>query len=761
MKMKLFSVFAAWSATFIATAQAPTGPAVKSAPPPTTSLAAPVAAAKASAAALSDQAKATDATLATPKVAEAPAPKVAEAPVPKVAEAPVPKAAAPAVPAVAANPVGQTDEVDLEEIDDAALADKQPSVKKAEGVKESAGADKSDAQPLPADEALEDATYARDESALVDITCEDATLADILRQFRKAIGANIISGDSSNLQQRVSVNLRHVPWFQSLQSILNTRNFRLEDRSGIYFVSEDKRAVPEFTRTYTLNHAGADELAKLFNESYGTKEKPVASAFPAANVIVVTATEKVLADCENIIKSVDRAVAQIYIEARFIELSTESMHKLGLQWNQLESWGASARNIAGGIEFNDGRVADYGAKLAKHTIMKTVQDDGSQTRTSADSTGLSSADVTGAKVSRNNTDSQEFTGFVPEKLTGATGANRSADSMGWRNARGFQGQLSLDDFRLAMSAFESMTDAKVFSNPKIIVANGKEAKVDMTKKYPNIKVSSDFTGQNQNSLSVSTSLEVIPGEDKFMFAKEAFFSWGITLSVKPRISPDGLISVEIVPTISACDEFAAVQSNKDSDTPYSRYPVIDVQRLTTEFTMKDGATAVIGGLSQTKEEDIDSGIPYLRKIPWIGQKLFGWKSRGKVQKEIIVFVTVGIANPAELPKDIGLPKNAVLGREYVEGRRFEPGDRTNGVDGVTGIDTRTLDEMRAAEKKAQEAKNAASASRAANPGSVIVVPVEKTREPRRPAPAVPAKKPEAAPADGAKDSSPVVVTLVG
>ena len=38
-----------------------------------------------------------------------------------------------------------------------------------------------------------------------------------------------------------------------------------------------------------------------------------------------------------------------------------------------------------------------------------------------------------------------------------------------------------------------------------------------------------------------------------MFAKEVFFGWGITLSVKPRISPDGLINVEIVPTISQLD----------------------------------------------------------------------------------------------------------------------------------------------------------------------------------------------------------------
>ena len=271
-----------------------------------------------------------------------------------------------------------------------------------------------------------------------------------------------------------------------------------------------------------------------------------------------------------------------------------------------------------------------------------------------------------------------FTGGISQ----ASGAGRTADSMNWHNARGFSGQLSFDDFRLALSAFESMSDVKVFSNPKIIVSNGKEAKVDMTTKYPNVIIDSNYTGLNSQNLSISTKMEVIPGEDDlFSKKKTAFFSWGITLTVKPRISPDGLISVEIVPSISDLDtsvtEDGFYHISGGSDAPYGSYPIVLFKRLTTDFTMKDGATAVIGGLSKTEEGDVDSGIPYLRKIPWVGNKLFGWKSRGKVQREILIFVTVGIADPANLPEDVGLPKNAVRGREYVEKRAFEPGDRPN------------------------------------------------------------------------------------
>jgi len=583
-----------------------------------------------------------------------------------------------------------TDEIDLEE-DDSALAAKKPQIKGD----------------------LTEGTM-----SLVDIDCDEATLADILRQFRKTTGANIISDDSTNLQRRVSVSLRHVPWLQGLTAILGSRGFRLEPRDNIYRVIEDLQAVPVSTRTFPLNHASAKELADLFNATFAPKDQngktktQIASSFAGANVVVVTASDKILADCETIIAAVDRSVAQIYIEARFIELSSEALHKLGMQWNSLESWGASVRNISGGWEYSNGRVANYGTHL---TTKSSTTSSSLSTSTSASTSlsgGTSSSSATSSSSpTKSSSNSDTYTGLVPQTIGAATAAGRTAESMSWLNARGFSGQLSMDDFRLALSAFETMTDAKVFSNPKIIVSNGKEAKVDMTTKYPNVTIDSNYTGQNSQNLSISTKLDTIPGEDKFMFAKEAFFSWGIELAVTPRISPDGLISVEIVPTISDCTGYLTVNSSQETDTPYTQYPIIEVKRLTTEFTMKDGATAVIGGLSKSSEEDVDSGIPYLRKIPWVGPKLFGWKSRQKVQKEILVFVTIGIANPEALPKDIGLPKNAILGREYVLGNQLEPGDREGNATKILKLDMTGIED-----RVHKTASN--------KPGRITITPVE-------------------------------------
>lgn len=591
-----------------------------------------------------------------------------------------------------------TDEIDLEEIDDTAEANaKRPTVK--------------------ADS---------DNVEYVDISCDEATLADILRQFRKTTRANIISDDSTNLQKRVSAELRHVPWLDALQSILNSRGFRLEKRGEIHFVNEEKLVDPVFTRSFQLNHASADDMAKLFNESYAPKDKTgkqvskIANAFPEANVVVVTANEKTLTDCEGIIKAVDKAVAQIYIEARFLELSANASHALGLNWSSLKQWGVSLKNVKAGFGYAEGRAADYGSVLSTRSVNNNNNLTDSDSKSSnasvaADGSSTSTATASPTKsTTSSDSVSQNFTGLVPSSIGSAAGDAISAADMAWRNAFAYSGQLSADEFSLALSAFESLGEGKIFSNPKIIVANGKEAKVDMTTKEPNVTVEANFTGTSSQNMNISTKLEVIPGTDKLMFAGEAFFSYGISLSVKPRISPDGLINVEIVPTISEKKGDKEIRGASDQAV-YTTYPNINVKRLTTNFTMKDGATAVIGGLTQTIEKDVDDGIPYLRRIPWIGPRLFGRITRQKDQSEIIVFVTVGIANPQELPKDVGLPTNAVIGREYVEGKRLEPGMRAGTANEVFSVDTRPLEELQKEPVKAREEKDETK-------GSVIITP---------------------------------------
>lgn len=417
------------------------------------------------------------------------------------------------------------------------------------------------------------------------------------------------------------------------------------------------------TRIFKLVHASAVEVAEklnaMWNGEFGQvwKVTKMAVPFEESNTIIVTAPRGILSACEKIVEGLDVEAQQVYIEARFVELGNSASHKIGIDWSMLGGMKGTV-GLGGGMQqyYVGNGVANY-------------------TRS-----------ITGKVNGKTETEAYDL-GGKPD-----TDATISY----------FNGTLNFSEMYLILKALDATEDTKTFSNPKIIVSSGKKAKVDMTQKYPNVTISAKRTssGGGSDSLDLSMNMAAIPGEDKFMFAKEAFFSWGIELEVTPRVGTNGLINVQIVPTISSQTDWVTsgagdTKSGDSSVGSYSsKYPVIDVKRLITEFNMKSGSTAVIGGLSKTEEIQVDNGIPFLRDIPWLGSRLFGSMTREKVQREIIVFVTVGLVNPREMEENAGLPKNAILGRQYTKGQKLEPGDKPEkNMEGFESLDLRQLQEQ--------------------------------------------------------------------
>ena len=424
------------------------------------------------------------------------------------------------------------------------------------------------------------------------------------------------------------------------------------------------------TRIFRLIHASAvevaDKLNTMWNGEFGQvwKVTKMAVPFEESNTIIVTAPRGILTACEKIVQGLDVEAQQVYIEARFVELGNTASHRVGIDWDFLNGIRLTGTANAGWQTTKLGNgVSEYAYSEGAGTVKKGA--------TSYNLSGyLQKTDKDGKMILSDET---------------------SDASIGF-----FGGTLSVSQMAMTLSALDSSGDTKMFSNPKIIVSSGKKATVDMTTKYPNVKISAKRTTGVSDSLDIASEMVPIPGEDKMMFAKESFFSWGITLDVTPRIGTNGLINVSIVPTISDRTDWVDTSSGSDveSGTVSARYPVIKVQRLVTEFNLSSGTTAVIGGLSLTDEIQQDTGIPVLREIPWLGPRIFGWQTRVKEQHEIVVFVTVGIVDPRRVPPDAGLPKNAILGRQYTKGQKLEPGDRPEkNMEGFDSLDLRSMEEQ--------------------------------------------------------------------
>nr|MBP7637866.1 hypothetical protein [Kiritimatiellia bacterium] len=128
---------------------------------------------------------------------------------------------------------------------------------------------------------------------------------------------------------------------------------------------------------------------------------------------------------------------------------------------------------------------------------------------------------------------------------------------------------------------------------------------------------------------------------------------GYSLVATPSVGADlSTITMVLRPEISSIKEWKKYRlSSLDSadsveNEPAIEIPILSRQYIETEAVVRSGETVVLGGLVDTSAQDKDSGIPWLSKLPFIGN-LFGTKKNEKKINNILIFVT------ATLISDIG------------------------------------------------------------------------------------------------------------
>ena len=115
---------------------------------------------------------------------------------------------------------------------------------------------------------------------------------------------------------------------------------------------------------------------------------------------------------------------------------------------------------------------------------------------------------------------------------------------------------------------------------------------------------------------------------------------GIGLNVRPRITAEGDVDMEINLEISTIDIAASAVSAANS-------PVFDRRETTTQVIVKDGQTVVISGIMRDLESKIKRKVPILGDIPILGA-LFTSIENQTVRTEIIAFITpLVVDNPDE------------------------------------------------------------------------------------------------------------------
>jgi len=174
-------------------------------------------------------------------------------------------------------------------------------------------------------------------------------------------------------------------------------------------------------------------------------------------------------------------------------------------------------------------------------------------------------------------------------------------------------------FSAAISAAASDNRLNIISSPHIIASNNKEAKIQIGKEQPIL--TSTYTG----GLDTGTT-----GTSNVITGSIEYKDIGIIITLTPRISDSGLISLEI--QVEKSDVDLKALGNLTS------VPVFTKTMAKTVLSVLDGQMIVIGGLIEDQKNVIRSGVPFLYKIPIIGG-LFGSQQYINKKEELMILMT--------------------------------------------------------------------------------------------------------------------------
>jgi len=177
--------------------------------------------------------------------------------------------------------------------------------------------------------------------------------------------------------------------------------------------------------------------------------------------------------------------------------------------------------------------------------------------------------------------------------------------------------------QFAISAMESSGDAKVLSAPSTVVLNNQETTFKVGEKIPVVQTAI-IPGLGTGGTAGSVNATAVN-----------YIDTGVLLDVVPRVSPGGLVYMDIQQIVSK-------PTTKDQ---YGNYTITN-RALSTEVAVQSGQTVLLGGLIQQTDTIQDNGVPFLNRIPVLG-RLFGTTDRNRTRTELIVLITPRIIRNPE------------------------------------------------------------------------------------------------------------------
>ena len=171
---------------------------------------------------------------------------------------------------------------------------------------------------------------------------------------------------------------------------------------------------------------------------------------------------------------------------------------------------------------------------------------------------------------------------------------------------------------MLLTAGERKGQAKVIATPRVTTLNNRSAEIKSGTKIPITTIQPGGGGGEGGGFAVATTEYVdVP----------------LRLAVTPQITDVGTVILNVVAENSSTSTIVAGAA-----------PAINTQSMTTQVTVPDGGTTVIGGVLADDEREGVERTPGISKIPIFGN-LFKRKNVSRDSTELLFFITPRIYRP--------------------------------------------------------------------------------------------------------------------
>lgn len=473
-------------------------------------------------------------------------------------------------------------------------------------------------------------------------------------------GVNIVLIDTANKNPTVSIQLRGVSVYQALDYTCKRVGFSFTIGSGgIVEVREDTGDSLLETEIYPLSTAAVlkmtglgaggtggaaaggggaaspfggaaaggagagdgqrpEEVAiKNFLTRSGVAFEPPATLSYDGTNLIVYQSRKNLDRVKNIIRRYSD-IKQVHIEAKFMEVEQKILNELGVNWNLNPT-------VAG--------TGTVNAATNLRSINSVFATNNAQVRSLNINSGTGGT----------QTIPQPAPNFPGGINLGNTAQSYTANV----------GIIGAETLSLAIRAIEENAGSDLMSSPSLTVLDNKTAviKVAQLLRYPQAygdTQSNVGTGGGGQLGTTGAAVAITAGTPQDFTQTEV----GVSLEVTPTVGADDSIALNLKPKVTEFEGFVeyggtsiAISGGVSVSVPSGFFqPIFSTREVTTEVTVFDGATVVIGGLTREEVKTIEDKVPVLGSIPLIGA---AFRSSGKTiqKKSLMVFVTANLVSP--------------------------------------------------------------------------------------------------------------------